>query len=266
MRERLESWATVGALLLRADDVPGASQALEQYLRSPGAENAAALARLGVDERLASDLALVLVAQGDDVRLLCELGAAWALGRRSVARPPAWEPVVTSGDVTDEGLDRMTAETLIGLVVGARQTVRLFSAYVDHGGLDVVAVSLAAGTRRGVKVNIGYSAAGDRRSAIEPFVERLEKTGDGTNLRVVKIPAGRPFPHAKLLAADGARAYIGSANLTWPALTSNAEVGALVDGEPVRVLERWFDSLLDGDLARDGEPPSQAVWENPARP
>lgn len=51
-------------------------------------------------------------------------------------------------------------------------------------------------------------------------------------------------PHLKLIAADGTRAYIGSANLTWPALTSSAEVGALVQGEPVHVLERWFDGLV----------------------
>ena len=159
--------------------------------------------------------------------------------------PPTWEPVVTSGDITDQGVDRMTAETLIGLVVSASRSVRLFSAYVDQGGLDVVSVSLAAATRRGVPVTIGYAIAGEKNSAIAPFVHRMQQTGDVAKLRIVGIGDGRPFPHAKMLTVDGARAYIGSANLTWPALTSNVEFGALVSGHHVLTLERCFDALLD---------------------
>ena len=53
-----------------------------------------------------------------------------------------------------------------------------------------------------------------------------------------------PFPHLKLIAADRTRAYIGSANPSWPALTSNAEIGAVIDGQPVGVLEQWFDTLI----------------------
>jgi phosphatidylserine/phosphatidylglycerophosphate/cardiolipin synthase-like enzyme len=72
----------------------------------------------------------------------------------------------------------------------------------------------------------------------------VEESGAPDQFRAVAIESDRPFPHLKLIAADGNRAYIGSANLTWPALTSNAEVGALVDGASVHVLERWFDDLI----------------------
>lgn len=241
----LESCATVGSLLLTADDVHGAARALEQYLRLPEPRTASLLRRLGVDDRLAHDLAAVLPKMGEELERACELGTAWALGRRSVSPSPTWEPVVTSGDITDQGVDRMTAETLIGLVVGARRSVRLFSAYVDQGGIDVVSVSLAAATRRGVPVVIGYAAAGEKYSALTTFREAMERTADTTKLRVVGIDSGRPFPHAKLLAVDGERAYIGSANLTWPALTSNVEFGALVSGHHVATLERCFDALVD---------------------
>lgn len=139
----------------------------------------------------------------------------------------------------------MTAETLIGLVVGSRRTVRLFSAFVDRGGLDVLAVSLSAATRRGVRVGVGYAHAGDKADAMQPFTERLRSSGDPDNFRVFGIGGGRPFPHVKLLAVDGARAYLGSANLTWPALTSNVEFGALVSGSHVATLERCFDALVE---------------------
>jgi phosphatidylserine/phosphatidylglycerophosphate/cardiolipin synthase-like enzyme len=160
--------------------------------------------------------------------------------------------VVTSGDITDEGIDRMTAETLIGLIVGARRSVRLFSAYVDQGGLDVVAVSLAAATRRGVVVTVGYAIAGDRHAAASGLLDYLHQTGDPSRFRLIAIGPDRPFPHAKMLTTDGARAYIGSANLTWPALTSNVEFGALVSGNRVATLERCFDALVDPPAESQG--------------
>jgi hypothetical protein len=240
----LELCATVGALFLDVDDVPGAARAVASHLTEPSSESGAMLERLGVDSGFVRDVRSVLPSEGDLIRASVELGAAWALGRRSVLPVPTWDPVVTSGDLTVDGIDRMTAETLIGLVVGARRTVRLFSAYVDHGGLDVLAVSLAAATCRAVSVAIGYAHAGDKAGAMEPFVKNLRTNGDSSRLRVVRIEADRPFPHLKLLAVDGIRAYLGSANLTWPALTSNVEFGALVSGSHVQTLERCFDDIL----------------------
>jgi phosphatidylserine/phosphatidylglycerophosphate/cardiolipin synthase-like enzyme len=105
-------------------------------------------------------------------------------------------------------------------------------------------VAIAAATRRGVYTAVGYARRGNRDNAIEQLEQRVRTNGISSRLRAVAIEADRPFPHLKLIAADGERAYIGSANLTWPAFTSNAEIGALVDGEPVGILERWFDTLI----------------------
>lgn len=248
MTSTLSTCAMLGSLLLRADDALGGARAVESYFVNPGSESVALLERLGIDVELVRDLRPVLSTDEAGIRAACELGAAWALGRRSVTPLPTWEPVVTSGDITDQGVDRMTAETLIGLVVGARRTVRLFSAFVDRGGLDVLSVSLAAATRRGVQVTVGYARAGDRSAAMKPFKDRLRRSGTGSNLRIVGIGNDLPFPHVKLLAADGVRAYLGSANLTWPALTSNVELGALVSGVHVETLERCFDALIDRPL------------------
>lgn len=251
MTSMLDTCAMLGSLLLRTDDVLGGARAVESYFVNPGSDSTALLERLGIDVELARDLRPVLPTDEARIRSACELGAAWALGRRSVTPAPTWEPVVTSGDIADQGVDRMTAETLIGLVVGARRTVRLFSAFVDRGGLDVLAVSLAAATHRGVQVAIGYAHAGDRSAAMRPFEDRLRSSGHGSNLRIVGIGNDRPFPHVKLLAADGSRAYLGSANLTWPALTSNVEFGALVCGVHVETLERCFDALIDPSLNKE---------------
>ena len=65
--------------------------------------------------------------------------------------------------------------------------------------------------------------------------------GDRTR---VPFSGDQSFPHLKLLVVDGVRAYIGSANLTYAALTTNYEVGALVDGDAVHVYERLLDEVL----------------------
>jgi phosphatidylserine/phosphatidylglycerophosphate/cardiolipin synthase-like enzyme len=246
--------AAFGAVLLTANDIGRASHLLADFLRDGSNADAASLEATGVDIAAVRAFAPAVLGAGMDVDRACELGAAWALGRRSIAPMPTWEPVVTSGDVTEEGIDRRTAETLTGLIVGARRSIRLFSAFVDAGGLGVVAVSLAAATRRGVSIGIGYAAVGDKHAAVPSFLKQLASLGDASRVVVRAIGPDRPFPHVKLLSADGERAYIGSANLTWPALTSNVEFGALVIGRHVATLERFFDRLFDPPLPEDKEP------------
>jgi hypothetical protein len=239
-----DSFLAVGALLARASDLDIAARAMQAYVLDPTEENRSVLAATGVDTDDARDYLRLLPHDPDGVEGICELARAWALGRSSQAPAPSWQPVVTSGEVDATGIDRMTAETMIALIVGARTRLRIFSPFLDARGLDVLAVSLTAATRRGVKAAVGYARAGNRGDAVEKLEQRVNDGGDARNLTTVPIESSRPFPHLKLIAADGERAYIGSANLTWPALTSNAEIGALVDGEPVRVLERWFDALI----------------------
>jgi phosphatidylserine/phosphatidylglycerophosphate/cardiolipin synthase-like enzyme len=228
------------------DDLDAATRAITVFALDPSERTEEALVAHGLSVTDVRDFVSLFPAEALTIAHSCELARAWALGRRSAADAPTWEPVVTTGQVTADGIDRITAETMIGLIVGSRETTRIFSPFVDRGGLDVLAVSLAAATRRRVKVRLGYAQRDDRDRAIKHLQTLLHRDGDGAQVEIIPIEPDRPFPHLKLIAVDGERAYVGSANLTWPALTSNAEVGALVDGEPVRVLERWFDALLSG--------------------
>jgi phosphatidylserine/phosphatidylglycerophosphate/cardiolipin synthase-like enzyme len=239
-----EPFIAVGALLARATDLDAATDLIQTYILDPSDANRAALAAAGIDTADARDFLQLLPAEPDAVERVCELARAWTLGRSSLQSGPSWQPVITSGEVDADGIDRMTAETMIGLIVGARQSLRIFSPFLDARGLDVLTVALAAATRRGVQTAIGYARRGNRDRAIEQLERHIRESGHSERLRTVAIDSDRPFPHLKLIAADGERAYIGSANLTWPALTSNAEIGALIDGEPVRALEAWFDALL----------------------
>jgi phosphatidylserine/phosphatidylglycerophosphate/cardiolipin synthase-like enzyme len=242
--ETPETFVAIGALLARARDVDAAAKAIADYVIDPSEANRDALGASGVSAERALDFRHLLPTDRPEVARLCELGRAWAMGRQSNSVLPSWHPVVTTGEVDAGGIDRMTAETMIGLIVGARVSLRIFSPFLDARGLDVLGVALAAATRRGVRTSIGYARRGNRDNAIDQLQQRIRASGEPKQLQTVAMEGDRPFPHLKLIAADGERAYIGSANLTWPALTSNAEVGALVDGEPVRVLERWFDAVI----------------------
>lgn len=244
MTREPEPFIAVGALLARATDLDTATCLLRAYALDPSEVNRAALAAAGVDTDDARDFLRLLPDDHTAVVQVCELARAWTIGRTSLPTIPTWQPVVTSGEVDAHGIDRMTAETMIGLIVGARKRLRIFSPFLDARGLDVLTIALAAATRRGVQTAIGYAQRGNRENAIDQLERRIRDNGDPNMLLTVSIESDRPFPHLKLISADGERAYIGSANLTWPALTSNAEIGALVAGQPVSALEQWFDGLV----------------------
>lgn len=239
-----EAFVAVGALLARASDLDAAARAMQTYIVDPSEANRAALAATGIDTANARDFLQILPQDAAEIEHICQLARAWTLGRSSLPTGPSWQPVITSGELDEHGIDRMTAETMIGLIVGAQRSLRIFSPFLDTRGLDVLTVALAAATRRGVRTAFGYARRGNRDNAIEHLEQQIHGSGNPNHFQTVAIESNRPFPHLKVIATDGERAYIGSANLTWPALTSNAEIGALVDGDPVRTLERWFDALL----------------------
>ena len=163
----------------------------------------------------------------------------------------------------------MTAETMTGLIVGARSALRIFIPFLDARGLDLSQLSRSPPpppNGDACMPSVGYARRRKPRQR-----NRAARTTRGREGRptVLQRPhrSDRPFPHLKLISADGERAYIGSANLTWAALTSNAEIGALVEGEPVRILERWFDALIASatvplsdnlDLSNGRHSPNQA--------
>lgn len=62
-------------------------------------------------------------------------------------------------------------------------------------------------------------------------------TAAGITVRILATP----YMHAKAIVVDGARAYVGSANVTYVSLTSNRELGVLFD-DPAEV-RRVADTL-----------------------
>jgi hypothetical protein len=249
---RSEVFAGLGALLLRVKDLDAATEVLKAYAVDPCKDAAGQLAIHGIRPDRVTDFLGLLPTESRV--LACDLARAWAIGRLSHPVPSEWAAVVTTGEVDAAGIDRRTAETMLAIVVGAESQVRLFSPFVDDGGIGVLLVALAAASKRKVRVVFGFAAGGKRDAVAERFEQRMKEDGDIAYVRVVAIGTDRPFPHLKVICADGRRAYIGSANLTWPALTSNAEIGAFVTGRQVRSLEAWFDGLTSVAAPGDAVP------------
>jgi phosphatidylserine/phosphatidylglycerophosphate/cardiolipin synthase-like enzyme len=242
------AWITIGSLVARTSDPWVACDSVQAYLRERSEGNRAAVVAAGLSPDSIDDFRGVLPLDPDDVRRACDLGAAWASGRRSVPATGSWKPVVTGRDLDPATFERLTAETMIALIIGAKRRIRLFAPFVDARGIDALAFSLAKATLRGVTVTVGYRPESDRTAALARLEERMRREGDRSRFIAVRVEGADVFPHLKLLIVDGVRAYIGSANLTYAALTTNFEVGAMVDGADVAV----YDALLDDVMPDDG--------------
>ena len=231
-----------GVLLADAVDPIAAASAVQAFLA--GEATPLDLDEAGVPVARLTTLAPLLPTARADREEILTLGAAWALGARSTTtRTSHWTPVL-SGVTVDPTRQRKTAETLITLIMGARRQVRLFAPYVDRRGIAPISRPLAQATSRGARVHFAFVARFERDDSLGLLREQFSNEGDQRLASLVPLEASDRFPHLKMLTADDERAYVGSANLTWGGLVSNIELGALVEGSGVLLLNEVFDMLL----------------------
>jgi phosphatidylserine/phosphatidylglycerophosphate/cardiolipin synthase-like enzyme len=234
----------VGGVLYAAPDPDASAEILAGMLKVPKTD-IGSCRRAGFEPSLVDALRKRLPKDSDSLDLACLRGAAWILGRRSVAIDAAWEAVASlpRGLWPPAGLRRTTGETLIGLVAEARTSLRLAAPYVDDAGLGYLIDPLVAATLRGVEVEViepqDWPPA---RQAIRRLVDSVESDGDAARLKLAHAVGDAPFLHLKVLTIDSAAAYVGSANVTAAGLAGrNLELGVLVRGSSVQVIERILD-------------------------
>lgn len=148
----------------------------------------------------------------------------------------------------------------------ARPTSQVVTDLVDSARRTLILVSFA--TTRVERIHRALSAAADRGVDISLVLETSDASGGRYKSHGPDPFAGirahrytwsaekRPADtagavlHAKLVIADGARAFVTSANLTGRALDANMEAGVTIDGGPLpAVLQAHFDELAyDGVL------------------
>ena len=236
-----------GGVLYSASDVATAARTLADLLKSSHTDLELA-AEAGLDPLLVDSLRNLDLTDADKIDHACALGAAWVHGRRSASIEHSWAAVASIPPNMElpKGLDRTTAETLIGLANHAAERLRMAAPYMDVQGLGYLMDSLVAATLRRVEVEIVRSVSGQREDvALAVLLANVRGNGDIRFFNVLEPREGVPFPHLKVMTVDGNTAYVGSANLTAAALKSrNLEFGVLVEGSQVQVVDDFLDRYV----------------------
>jgi len=123
---------------------------------------------------------------------------------------------------------------ILALIASATTTLDVES--MELSDTDVQA-ALVAAQKRGVamRVIIADTNFVSANSAVETFL---------TGASIPGKTLSDPVVHVKSILVDGARAYLGSENLSWTSLTKNREVGVEIvesQGEDVAGMEATFD-------------------------
>jgi phosphatidylserine/phosphatidylglycerophosphate/cardiolipin synthase-like enzyme len=234
----------IGGVLVDSADPRASAAQLAELLLAPRFDHSSAV-RAGLEPELIEVLRGRLRHDAEGIPALCQEGAAWVIGRRSVLSAEPWDLVASlpSGVALPAGLRRTTGETLVQLVVQATRSLRLAAPFIDTPGLSFMGEALAAATSRGVSLEIlipTRSTHADR--ALNELTTTIAAEGRSSNFSVSLLRSDAPWAHLKVLASDSESAYIGSANVTGAGIGGhNLELGVLVRGAPVLVVEQILD-------------------------
>lgn len=235
----------VAAVLYQAEDVDDAARKLLPLLVDQEPSDQEVRSR-------GFDPALVKIARrkiGEDIGSLltaCLAAVSREQGRRSVDRDDNWEPVITGSFewASKSGVRRGTAETVVSLIRNAKTHAHLVAPFIESVGLGYLSRPLARATARGVQVRILAPADSRKDGVFGVLVGKVEKEGAPENLRIQPVAEDSPWPHLKVVASDADSAYVGSANLTRPALAGdNLELGVLVEGDAVSAIVNVLESI-----------------------
>lgn len=136
-------------------------------------------------------------------------------------------------------------EQLAALVAGAQHSLVIESNSLKDPALVALAAMRARG---GADVKVLVAASRDKESDYSTW--RYLREAGISQIRFLE----KPYLHAKLIVADGVKAYVGSENLTTNSLDRNRELGILVD-DPAIVGELVRTSAADWLLARSLDDP-----------
>jgi phosphatidylserine/phosphatidylglycerophosphate/cardiolipin synthase-like enzyme len=140
------------------------------------------------------------------------------------------------------------------LLRSAVERVTLVSPFWSPKGVELLSPSLAIAAQRGALVRVVVDARTsdtDLRAAINCV--STETDGDVVlrRMRILKGTESFAFIHTKLILIDGARGYIGSANLTAGGLERNFELGVELVPAQVGMLEQLIAVFEAKGMLRD---------------
>lgn len=156
--------------------------------------------------------------------------------------------LVWTGPTTLGVPTRRTEQVLLDLIASAQRELFVVS-FVAYDVPSVArAMNEAASRLVRIRVLLETATSDGGTLSIDPAVQ-MRRAVPSAELFAWREKVG-PFVdgkvHAKIAIADGARAFITSANLTGHALEKNMEAGVLLNGGPVpRTLGEHLQALID---------------------
>lgn len=143
-----------------------------------------------------------------------------------------------------------TDESILALFTAATQRIVVMTPFLDRPGATILK-SLLQRTNDGVEISLVLRYL-DRPNRYD-YPEGYRLLADWLRKRRVRVfnyslehlPA-KPIEtfHAKLVLVDGAKAYIGSANMTRSSFENSVEVGVILSGHAARQLEHFTGAIL----------------------
>jgi len=145
---------------------------------------------------------------------------------------------------------RTTLGVLLQLLLEAEHRVLLAAPFLQHGyALSAGPLSEALKTALRRRVAITLISTGQSLQTLNADELRLAGVSFELYRPVANVEDERRIgSHAKVCIADGKRAYVGSANLTGPALAEHIEMGLFVSGPIARQIEAFWTYAFDAGL------------------
>jgi phosphatidylserine/phosphatidylglycerophosphate/cardiolipin synthase-like enzyme len=145
------------------------------------------------------------------------------------------------------------AASLHRLITEAKREIIVLTPFFEQVGFNRLESALLAAADHGVTITIITQQLRDLTSINHRVLQGLSQKAADVSLsshfsfyEYQQMNDGRAImaAHAKILLADGEKAYLGSANLTEHGMARLVEVGVILQGLPVRLLRQIFQAVL----------------------
>lgn len=152
---------------------------------------------------------------------------------------------------------RSIADVIRSVISCAEERLWLVSPFMDEAGIEQLFTPAMSAIVHGVRLTVITHHLREIGSANSQAIERLRRGASALegHLRAYSAREAfvdhrgvHPLLHAKMVVADGRRAYVGTANLTGHGLLTHLEVGFSLSGDYVRQIESLLQALIASEL------------------
>jgi HKD family nuclease len=145
---------------------------------------------------------------------------------------------------------RLLFPNLKRLIRSAEKELLIINPFFDAAGIERIINDLLGAASSGVKTKIVVREYGQHETlteCVDTIIDNFISNGSARLLQVrdyyKKLDHQIYAIHSKIIIADSAKCYVGSANLTMSSFYSNLELGVLLKGRTVRPVRSLFENL-----------------------